>query len=183
MTKQMRSIEIEITEIVYFSVLIWELNKLRSQLLFYVIIIIIIIIIFTINFINSRLFIPVNFVFKSRLLKILSNPFVNVGICGNVTKVVFPDVSFRKVEVSLTICLNLNLSIIPTSKISKWLTNEFNNLAINQSSFSVQNSLDFINRIKDIKLKDSEILVSFDVNSLFLVFQFHRLLNTLKNYC
>jgi hypothetical protein len=31
----------------------------------------------------------------------------------------------------------------------------------------VQNSLDFINRIKDIKLKDSEILVSFDVNSLF----------------
>jgi hypothetical protein len=50
----------------------------------------------------------------------------------------------------------------PISKISKWLTNEFNNLPIKQSSFSVQNSLDFINRIKDIKLKDSEILVSFD---------------------
>jgi hypothetical protein len=45
MTKQMRSIEIEITEIVYFPVLIWELNRLRSQLLFCVIIIIIIIII------------------------------------------------------------------------------------------------------------------------------------------
>jgi hypothetical protein len=55
----------------------------------------------------------------------------------------------------------------PTSKISKWLTNEFNNLPIKQSSFSVQNSLDFINRIKDIRLKDSEILVSFDVSSLF----------------
>jgi hypothetical protein len=40
----MRSIEIEITEIViYFSVLIWELNRLRSQFLFCVIIIIIII--------------------------------------------------------------------------------------------------------------------------------------------
>jgi hypothetical protein len=47
------------------------------------------------------------------------------------------------------------------------LTNEFNNLPIKQSSFSVQNSLDFINRIKDIKLIDSEILVSFDVSSLF----------------
>jgi hypothetical protein len=35
---QMRSIEIETTEIViYFSVLIWELNRLRSQLLFCVI--------------------------------------------------------------------------------------------------------------------------------------------------
>jgi uncharacterized membrane protein YedE/YeeE len=43
MTKQMRSIEIEITEIViYFSVLIWELNRLRSQLLFCLIIIIVI---------------------------------------------------------------------------------------------------------------------------------------------
>jgi hypothetical protein len=39
MTKQMRSIEIEITEIIiYFSVLIWELNRLRSQLLFCLII-------------------------------------------------------------------------------------------------------------------------------------------------
>jgi hypothetical protein len=94
-------------------------------------------------------------------------PFLRHPVYGNVTKVVFPNVSFRKVKVSLTICLNLNLSIIPTSKISKWLTNEFNNLPINQSSFSVQNSLDFINSIKDIKLKDSEILVSFDVNSLF----------------
>jgi hypothetical protein len=60
------------------------------------------------------------------------------------------------------------------------LTNEFNNFPIKQSSFSVQNSLDFINRIKDIKLKDSEILVSFDVNSLFPSLSIPQTLEYLK---
>ena len=45
----------------------------------------------------------------------------------------------------------------PTSRISKWLTNEFNNLPVKQPTFSVKNSLEFINKIKDLQLTDSEL--------------------------
>ena len=55
----------------------------------------------------------------------------------------------------------------PTSKLSKWLTSEFNNLPIQQPSFSVKNSLEFIKAIQNIQLLESEILISFDVSSLF----------------
>jgi hypothetical protein len=86
----------------------------------------------------------------------VSNPTVPKLYC--LPKIHKPEKSVRPIVSAIN---------APTSKISKWLTNEFNNLPIKQSSFSVQNSLDFINRIKGIRLKDSEILVSFDVSSLF----------------
>lgn len=55
----------------------------------------------------------------------------------------------------------------PTYQLSKWLTNEFNALPVKQPSFSVKNSLEFINKIKDLELLEGEILASFDVCSLF----------------
>ncbi len=55
----------------------------------------------------------------------------------------------------------------PTYNLSKWLINEFNHLEVQQSSFSVNNSYEFVNKVKDLELKDNEILISFDVNSLF----------------
>ncbi|EFA11664.1 hypothetical protein TcasGA2_TC008528 [Tribolium castaneum] len=54
-----------------------------------------------------------------------------------------------------------------TSKVSKWLTDEFNNLPLQRPSCSVKNSLEFINKVKDITLHEDELLVSFDVSSLF----------------
>ncbi|KAJ8938129.1 hypothetical protein NQ318_004699 [Aromia moschata] len=55
----------------------------------------------------------------------------------------------------------------PTYNLSKWLTNEFENLPIAQTRFSVKNSSEFIDYIKNIQLQEGEILVSFDVCSLF----------------
>lgn len=55
----------------------------------------------------------------------------------------------------------------PTYLLSKWLVDEFKNLPLNSDSFSVENSLEFINKIKDHTLMEEEVFVSFDVSSLF----------------
>lgn len=48
----------------------------------------------------------------------------------------------------------------------KWLTNECSSSPIPPIDFSVKNSIEFIDRIKNIKLGEGELLVSFDVTSL-----------------
>ena len=55
----------------------------------------------------------------------------------------------------------------PTYNLAKWLSREFENLPDHEPSFSVKNNIEFINKIKDITLHEGEILVSFDVSSLF----------------
>lgn len=50
----------------------------------------------------------------------------------------------------------------PTEKISKWFVPEFKNY--NQTiGFSVNNSYDFVDRVKDIEINDDEMLIYFDV--------------------
>lgn len=55
----------------------------------------------------------------------------------------------------------------PTYHLSRWLTNEFSMLPTPPESFSVKNSMEFIDKIKGLTLEDGEILISFDVTSLF----------------
>nr|CAI5849577.1 unnamed protein product [Callosobruchus analis] len=55
----------------------------------------------------------------------------------------------------------------PTYNISKFLVDEFKKLRLPFESRSVVNSNEFINKIKDLKLNENEILVSFDISSLF----------------
>lgn len=55
----------------------------------------------------------------------------------------------------------------PTYHLSKWLTEEFENLPNAQPNFSVINSNDFINKVNNIQLQEGEFLISFDVCSLF----------------
>ena len=53
-----------------------------------------------------------------------------------------------------------------TEKILKWLVKEF--AAIGPvEGFNVKNSTKFVERMKEIKLKRTESLVSFDVEALF----------------
>lgn len=56
----------------------------------------------------------------------------------------------------------------PTEKVAKWLVKKFSRLEP-LDSFQVLNSYDFIKEVKDIDivLEESEVLVSFDVISLF----------------
>lgn len=54
----------------------------------------------------------------------------------------------------------------PTTNLSKWLCKRFVNL--NQfDKFSVKNSLDLIDNLKDVELNENERLVSFDIKSYF----------------
>ena len=53
----------------------------------------------------------------------------------------------------------------PTYSISKFLSKIIKPLMTNR--FSVKNSIDFIDRIKDVVIEEDDILVSFDVVSLF----------------
>lgn len=54
----------------------------------------------------------------------------------------------------------------PSYKIAKWLVKELNNLP-KWESFSVKNSCEFVDKVREVKLADNEIMISFDVSSLF----------------
>lgn len=54
----------------------------------------------------------------------------------------------------------------PTSSIAKWLVKQYKMLNYNQG-MAVKNSIELINHIKNNKLKNDEILISFDVKSLY----------------
>lgn len=59
-----------------------------------------------------------------------------------------------------------NIINAPTYQLAKWLISEFQKLP-QFESLSVKNSLEFVEKIKDIKLNDNEIMISSDVSSLF----------------
>lgn len=54
----------------------------------------------------------------------------------------------------------------PCKKIARWLVSEYKNLPKMQSC-SVKNSSEFAKHIKNIELNDDEVMISFDVESLF----------------
>lgn len=54
----------------------------------------------------------------------------------------------------------------PTYKLAKWLVSEIKKLP-QLESLSVKNSFEFVEKIKDLELSENEMMVSFDVASLF----------------
>lgn len=69
----------------------------------------------------------------------------------------------------------------PTYKIAKWLVKELNKLPRIKSR-SVKNSFEFIEKIKDILIAIDEIMISFDVSSLFPSIPVDIALNELKKH-
>lgn len=55
----------------------------------------------------------------------------------------------------------------PTHLLAKFLVEEFTGLSQKCGRFSIKNNVEFVDKIKDVKLKSNEIMVSFDVCSLF----------------
>lgn len=70
----------------------------------------------------------------------------------------------------------------PTYLLSKWLFNQFKNFPVQPETFAVDNSIQFINKIKDLKLNKDEILVSFDVSALFPSIPIPQTLEYLKSF-
>ncbi|XP_031634452.1 uncharacterized protein LOC116347852 [Contarinia nasturtii] len=62
---------------------------------------------------------------------------------------------------------NSIISNAPTERLAIWLLEKFKSLPIQFESASVKNSIDLVNKIKNTKIADNEIQVSFDVESLF----------------
>lgn len=54
----------------------------------------------------------------------------------------------------------------PTYKVAKWLVKTFNGLNSSEGRY-VKNSNDFVEKIKDVRIGDDEIMVSFDIVSLY----------------
>lgn len=54
----------------------------------------------------------------------------------------------------------------PLEKLAKWVTEEWKKLKPPQGLF-VKNSFDFLERIRNIRIEEDEILISFDVESLY----------------
>ena len=69
----------------------------------------------------------------------------------------------------------------PTQKIAKWLIEQFH-LLNPPPTLSVKNSIDFINKIKDIRVTRNESMVSFDVKSLFPSIPIQQALFFLKKW-
>ena len=69
----------------------------------------------------------------------------------------------------------------PTSKIEKWLLNRFNMFG-EVESYSLKNSHEFADEIKDIKIADDEILVSFDVTAMFPSIPIGKTVELLRNW-
>lgn len=67
----------------------------------------------------------------------------------------------------------------PTSKLSKWVSHELEDLNITME-FEVKNTQDLVERLKNIKIQDDELLVSFDVVALFPSIPVEKAVNTMK---
>ena len=68
----------------------------------------------------------------------------------------------------------------PTYQLAKYLANKLKPLVGNTSSF-VKDSSFFVNKIKNIKVDKDDILVSFDVVSLFTKIPIDRAMNVIRN--
>lgn len=55
----------------------------------------------------------------------------------------------------------------PCERIAKWLVGEFNQLEP-PNSLSVQNSVEFVNRLKNVEVRRNEQMGSYDLSSLLL---------------
>jgi hypothetical protein len=69
----------------------------------------------------------------------------------------------------------------PLYELAKYTAKQLEELQIDMG-FEIKNSLEFIERVKDLKIGEDEILVSFDVESLFPSVPLEPTLNTVKHH-
>ena len=69
----------------------------------------------------------------------------------------------------------------PSEKLAKWLVKELSALPLIEGLY-VRNSFELIEKLKDIRLEEDEILVSFDVESLFPSIPIPEALIELENH-
>lgn len=69
----------------------------------------------------------------------------------------------------------------PTEKIAKWLVSEFRSIK-SPTGLTVKNGIDFVDKMKNIRITRNEILVSFDVTSLFPNVPIPYTLNILREW-
>lgn len=55
----------------------------------------------------------------------------------------------------------------PCYKLAKWVIQKFTELQLHGDSFTVKNSTELVQRIKDIEVEEDELLCSFDIQSYF----------------
>lgn len=55
----------------------------------------------------------------------------------------------------------------PTEKLAIWLLKKFKSMKTQYETHAIQNSMEFVNKVKDLEIADNEIQVSFDVESLY----------------
>lgn len=70
----------------------------------------------------------------------------------------------------------------PNEKLAIWLLNKFNSMNVPFQSNSIMNTLEFVNKIKDIEIADNEIQVSFDVESMLSSVPIDIALDILKGW-
>lgn len=56
---------------------------------------------------------------------------------------------------------------LPSDSIAKWIIEEFNKVGNIYSETSVKNSKEVVNKLKDMEFNDDEIIVSYNVTTLF----------------
>jgi hypothetical protein len=69
----------------------------------------------------------------------------------------------------------------PIVNLAKWVARELQSLCF-EMEFEVKNSLDFVEKVKDVELEDDELMVSFDVEALFPSVPLNHALNTIKHH-
>lgn len=105
---------------------------------------------------------------KTRFSLVISNPIVPRLYC--LPKIHKPGKSVRPIVSAID---------SPTYKISQWLVQKFEDLKF--PSASIANTHDLLEKLKNIKLKPSEMLISFDVTSLFPSIPIPETIEILKN--
>ena len=85
----------------------------------------------------------------------ISNPKIPI-VYGSI-KVHKPDKKMR---------LIVRYTNSPTEKISKWVVKEFNKLNYPKGNF-IKNSIEFVKKMENIEINEDEIMVKFDVKSMF----------------
>lgn len=69
----------------------------------------------------------------------------------------------------------------PAYNLSKWLVQRFNSLG-RSDNFSIKNSIELANRLKNLSLSNNEVLVSFDIESYFPSVPIDKALLALQNW-
>lgn len=111
---------------------------------------------------------------KTEVQELLSDLNQNYDLPSNVKRsltvsnpklpIIYGSLKVHKLEKKMRLIVRYTNS--PTEKISKWIVKEFNKLNYPKGNF-VKDSIDFVEKMKDVKIDEDEMMVKFDVISMF----------------